>query len=560
MAVTLSSLAGAGAQFFDNNGVPLAGGLIYTYTAGTTTPAATYTSSTGLTAHTNPIVLNAAGRIATGEVWLTSGVDYKFIVQTALFVQLGSYDNIPSVNDFTSIYAALANTSNVALGDALIGFKQSNSSGALGGAVGRTVHQKLQESVSVKDFGAVGDGSTNDAAAIQAAVAAAGYGGSVYFPKGSYRVNSAINVSAASGTISGVNFVGEGPSTRIVVGASGLNCVFNITGTNSKFTNLTIDANSTDVANGFFVNIGNLADIGSTIQECTIIGFPVGISGTGQNHYYENNFFLNNVRHIKFTDDGRNTSISGNYMLGGSYGIVFETTSQQAEGTRIINNTILVTVGSGAGIEIQAGLEITLLANIIDQTGVGSVGINLIPSGGNAISSIKMTDNWIAAGQGSYGVFANGNNTELHFNTNTFVSNNSLITLSAINLTNTNTYGIIDNRFLMTYSGATQDIVTSGTVNSTLLGNSSSLGTSVALLNRLNSRLSIATDLIVDLYVYAAGLRIGTGGSIVTGNTGDPNGVLTALTSSIYMRYDGGVGAHIYVCQGGTVWTAIPGV
>jgi hypothetical protein len=118
MAVTLSSLAGAGAQFFDNNGVPLAGGLIYTYAAGTTTPEATYTSSTGITAHANPIVLDSAGRVATGEIWLTSGVDYKFLVKTSANVQLGSYDNLPSINDFTNanvaVYAALANTSNVA--------------------------------------------------------------------------------------------------------------------------------------------------------------------------------------------------------------------------------------------------------------------------------------------------------------------------------------------------------------------------------------------------------------------------------------------------------------
>jgi hypothetical protein len=414
--------------------------------------------------------------------------------------------------------------------------------------------------VNVLDYGAVGDGSTNDAAAIQLAVTAAGYGGSVYFPKGTYKVNSAINVPAANAAISGVHFVGEGPATRIVAGAAGLNCIFNITGTNAKFTNLTIDANATNVANGFFVNIGNLADIGSTIQECTIIGFPVGICGTGQNHYYENNFFLNNTKHIKFTDDGRNTSINGNYMLGGSYGIVFEKTAQQVEGTRIINNTILVTAGSGAGVELQAGLEIILLANIIDQTGVGSVGINIVPPVGEAVSSVKMTDNWIAAGQGSYGVFANGNNSVLQFNTNTFVSNNSLTTLSAISLTDTNTYEIIGNRFLMTYSGLTQDIVTSGTSNSTLLGNSSTLGSSVALLNRFNSQLNIATNLIVEGNAYSDSYGIGLSGPSVLGGTGDPNGVVTAVAGSIFMRSDGGVGGHIYVGQGGTVWTAIAGV
>ena len=198
MAVTLSSLAGAAAQFFDNNGVPLAGGLIYTYLAGTNTPAATYTSSTGLIAHSNPIVLDAAGRIATGEVWLTSGVDYKFLVKTSLGVQLGSYDNIPSINDFTSIYADLANTTNPALGDALVGFRQSSAAGNASGAVGRTVHQKLQETVSVQDFGAVGDGVADDTAAIQAAIDWIGgqspAGGIVFMPKGLYLTSATLDL------------------------------------------------------------------------------------------------------------------------------------------------------------------------------------------------------------------------------------------------------------------------------------------------------------------------------------------------------------------------------
>ena len=70
MAVNLSPLGGAGWQFFDNSGVPLAGGLLYSYEAGTTTPAPTYTTSAGTIAHTNPIVLDAAGR-PPQEIWLS---------------------------------------------------------------------------------------------------------------------------------------------------------------------------------------------------------------------------------------------------------------------------------------------------------------------------------------------------------------------------------------------------------------------------------------------------------------------------------------------------------
>ena len=104
MAVNLSPIGGVAAQFFDNNGDPLSGGKIYTYAAGTTTPSPTYTSSTGGTPHANPIILDAAGRVPGGEIWLTDGAQYKFIIKTSTDVQIGSYDNIIGINSnsFTS--------------------------------------------------------------------------------------------------------------------------------------------------------------------------------------------------------------------------------------------------------------------------------------------------------------------------------------------------------------------------------------------------------------------------------------------------------------------------
>lgn len=90
--VNLSSLAGSGTQFFDDSGTPLAGGLIYTYAAGGTTPLVTYTSSTGLTAHPNPIVLDSAGRI--NEIWIPEGTSYKFVLKSSTNVSIGSFDNL----------------------------------------------------------------------------------------------------------------------------------------------------------------------------------------------------------------------------------------------------------------------------------------------------------------------------------------------------------------------------------------------------------------------------------------------------------------------------------
>jgi hypothetical protein len=97
MTVNLSAFAGAGAQFFDNNGDPLSGGLVYTYDAGTTTPRATYTDENGSTPNTNPIVLDSAGR-TPAEIWLTTGVAYKFILRTSAGVLIGTYDDIPGIN------------------------------------------------------------------------------------------------------------------------------------------------------------------------------------------------------------------------------------------------------------------------------------------------------------------------------------------------------------------------------------------------------------------------------------------------------------------------------
>ncbi len=101
MAVNLSSLGGAGWQFFDNNGVPLSGGKLYTYAAGTTTPAATYTSEDGNTANANPIILNSAGR-PSSQVWLDNNTTYKFVLTTSTDIVLWTMDNIPGIDTFTT--------------------------------------------------------------------------------------------------------------------------------------------------------------------------------------------------------------------------------------------------------------------------------------------------------------------------------------------------------------------------------------------------------------------------------------------------------------------------
>ena len=92
MAVNLSPI-GNGFQFFNNDGLPLNAGKIYTYQAGSTTPLTTYTDSSGLIANTNPIILGTDGR-PPSTIWLTEGFFYKFVLKTSADITIQTYDNL----------------------------------------------------------------------------------------------------------------------------------------------------------------------------------------------------------------------------------------------------------------------------------------------------------------------------------------------------------------------------------------------------------------------------------------------------------------------------------
>lgn len=184
-------------QFFTEGGIPLAGGKLYSYAAGTTTPLATYTTSTGTQNNTNPIILDSRGEAA---VWL-GAASYKLKLTDSTDVEIWTVDNITTqdaMNALTAFEASLASTQ----GSSLVGYVPAS------GPPGRTVQAKLRDVVSVKDFGAVGDGTTDDTNALRAAIAycesAEQYGGrALYIPGGRYLITGALTLSKEFITIFG---------------------------------------------------------------------------------------------------------------------------------------------------------------------------------------------------------------------------------------------------------------------------------------------------------------------------------------------------------------------
>ena len=380
MAVNLSPVGGVAAQFFDNSGNVLTGGLLYSYLAGTTTPAISYTSSNGITAHTNPIVLDAAGRVSNGgEIWLTDGISYKFVLKDSNDVQIASWDNIIGINSNFVNYTGQSETQTATQGQTIFtlttiqyepatnslaayvnGSKQVsgvnyqetsstvvtfidglnvgdvvefNTAEAIAtnaidsvnvayneggtGAVSRNVKSKLQESVSVKDFGAVGDGVTDDTAAFnlatQASLVFTSFSDApyreIYIPAGQYRINGLVYVRK------GQHLRGAG------MGATYLDFTNNVSGTNTNTGGIVLGKSSAGVADptGLPVEVSEIFTLGgATAIDCSPSGASIhscffsspitGVNFSGADLVLNNCIFDNGTSLLLMS--GQNATIS----------------------------------------------------------------------------------------------------------------------------------------------------------------------------------------------------------------------------------------------------------
>jgi hypothetical protein len=85
-----------GQTLFGPTALPLAGGQLFTYQAGSSTPLTTYTTINGNIPNQNPIILGTDGKLPQ-ELWLQSGYTYKFVVQDVANNLVDTYDNIAGI-------------------------------------------------------------------------------------------------------------------------------------------------------------------------------------------------------------------------------------------------------------------------------------------------------------------------------------------------------------------------------------------------------------------------------------------------------------------------------
>ena len=207
----------------DKFGNVIVGASVAVYVYGTTTPATIYSGNGSGVLPSNTVTTNSLGEFAfyaaNGRYSLfVSATNFvaenfsDFILYdpadigavTASGVAFTPFGTIAATNVQNAIQEVVADLAG-STGSSTVGFLQSGT-----GAVTRTVQAKERDAVSVKDYGAVGNGTTDDTAAIQAAITA-NYGGEIYFPAGTYKITSGLTIT------SGIKLSGSGWGSVIKV-------------------------------------------------------------------------------------------------------------------------------------------------------------------------------------------------------------------------------------------------------------------------------------------------------------------------------------------------------
>jgi parallel beta-helix repeat protein len=385
-----------------------------------------------------------------------------------------------SVADIAQLYAndadiSLRNDLAAASGSSIVGFQQAGL-----GAVIRTTLAKLREIVSVKDFGAVGDGVVDDTAAIQAALdAVSGSGGVVVIPPSSsfYKVTNSIYPK------SNTTIIGYGAELRnttanvfVMVWALGQPGVANYL-TDISVYGLTVDCNGTFIdctgsgIGGSYCD--NLRVIDCTVKKSPCQGIFVGRGG-------RNSWILNNIVLDSFGDgihigDQFSGEVIENHVIKNNYvKDTFDGGIGITGGAHLvwIEDNYIDTAG-GPGIDLSGAYQVMCARNYL--TAYSQIGIRISRFNAFMTFDIEVLDNIIdgpPVNQAAINLFG-PNNTDV----NTFANNPITIRGNRIkNVVASGSYGIfvtgagmvtIDSNFI---EGNKQGILLSGLPATSLVG------------------------------------------------------------------------------------------
>lgn len=190
-------------QFVDQNGKPLVGGSVTFYVPGTTTKKDTWQDQAMTQPNTNPVILDSRGQ---ATIW-GSGA-YRQVVAD----QFGAVIWDQVVTDISAAVTTLQSNLAASSGSSLVGFLQAGT-----GAVARTMQDKMRDVVSAMDFGAKGDGATDDTNAIKAFISfllLTGRAG--HLPSGTYKITSQITIDLSTSSPKGLKLFGDGQQTSIL--------------------------------------------------------------------------------------------------------------------------------------------------------------------------------------------------------------------------------------------------------------------------------------------------------------------------------------------------------
>jgi Pectate lyase superfamily protein len=445
---------------------------VYQFVPNSMTPKTSWADAGGTTPNANPLTLDAAG-----SALIYGSGSYQLTVTDSLGNAVPAYSGVTSdVVSVVGISAAMQPVVSAATTSAaatLLTYLAPE-----GGGVARSLTSKLGDITNVRDFGATGNGTTDDTASIQSAINAAT--GAIYIPTGTYRITSALAVNA------GIHIFGDGMEASVLTPASSTVCLTVTTASPVIIEALGISY-TTPQASGYGIGItaaGGATNSLSIIRDVLISGAATGVLWTNSafflmDHCFIQNFStygcqvsnandidvgdsnITNCTFFNFTGSGT-TGAGINWLSSGglrvennkfgalAYGILF--TYATDSGSSAPNTAQLIVTGNSFDTMSTAALSmaratatdvfnsVIVANNVMPDCGVG-VSIPLDANGAWVSFFIATGNEWIGAGSGSPVGFEIQSTTTFNISNNTLFGNTNATV--GISVGSTATGGVI---------------------------------------------------------------------------------------------------------------------